>query len=258
VLTFTTAQFDAWLGGFLWPLTRILAVLSVAPLIGQARVPMRVRVALGLVITIAVAPMLPPLPPVAPNSAAGTLILLTQAIIGLAVGFAMRLVFAAIEMAGDVAGTQMGLGFALFFDPGNVQHTPLLGQFLGLVATLTFVSLNGHLMIIATLADSFRLIPIAAGPLPGSLFETLARYGAMVFAAALQLSLPLVMTMLVVNLALGVLTRAAPQLNIFAVGFPVTLAIGFGALLLALPFFAPVFERLFHETFRFVGTLAVP
>lgn len=258
MLTFTTAQLDAWLGGFLWPLTRILAVLSVAPLIGQARVPMRVRVGLGLAITVAVAPMLPPLPPVAPASAAGTLILVTQAIVGLAVGFAMRLVFAAIEMAGDVAGTQMGLGFALFFDPGNVQHTPLLGQFLGLVATLTFVALNGHLMIVAALADSFRLIPIATGPLTGSMFETLARYGAIVFSAALQLSLPLVVTMLVVNLALGVLTRAAPQLNIFAVGFPVTLAIGFGALLLALPFFAPVFERLFFETFRFVGTLAVP
>jgi len=257
VLTFTTAELDAWLATFFWPLVRILAVLSVAPLIGQTRVPVRIRVALGVAIAIAVTPTLPPMPAVSPASAQGALVLLTQAIIGLAIGFAMRLVFAAVEMAGDIAGTQMGLGFALFYDPGNVQHTPLLGQFMGLVATLTFLSINGHLMVISALADSFRLLPIASAPLPGGLFDTLARQGAIVFAAALQLSLPLVMTLLIVNLALGVLTRAAPQLNIFAVGFPVTLAVGFGILMLALPYFAPVLERLFQDTFRFLGTLAV-
>src|SRR5690606_4511231 len=198
---------------------------------------------------------LPAPPAVAAGSAAGMLILATQVVIGLAIGFALRLVFTAVEMAGDLIGVQMGLGFAMFYDPGNIQHTPILGQFMGLLATLTFLAINGHLMVISVLAESFHALPITAAPLGASLFEVLARYGAIVFAAGLQLALPLIVTMLVVNLALGVLTRASPQLNIFAVGFPVTLAIGFGALLLTLPYFGPLFERTLDAAFMFVVNL---
>jgi flagellar biosynthetic protein FliR len=126
---------------------------------------------------------------------------------------------------------------------------------MGLLATLTFLTLNGHLLVLSALADSFHRLPIAAHPLPGGWFDTLARHGAVIFAAGLQLALPLIVTMLVVNLALGVLTRSAPQLNIFAVGFPLTLAIGFGALILTLPYFAPLFERTLDQAFRFVAQL---
>jgi flagellar biosynthetic protein FliR len=185
----------------------------------------------------------------------GMLILAYQIVIGLAIGFALRLVFVAVEMAGDLIGLQMGLGFAMFYDPGNVQHTPILGQFLGLLATLIFLSINGHLLIISALVDSFHTLPITVEPMQGGFFQTLARHGAIIFAASLQLALPLIVTMLVVNLSLGVLTRAAPQLNIFAVGFPVTLAIGFAALVLTLPYFAPVFQRLLDQGFRFVAGL---
>jgi flagellar biosynthetic protein FliR len=195
------------------------------------------------------------MPAVAPGSAMGMLILAYQIVIGLAIGFALRLVFVAVEMAGDLIGLQMGLGFAMFYDPGNVQHTPILGQFLGLLATLIFLSINGHLLIISALVDSFHTLPITVEPMQGGFFQTLARHGAIIFAAGLQLALPLIVTMLVVNLSLGVLTRAAPQLNIFAVGFPVTLAIGFAALVLTLPYFAPVFQRLLDQGFRFVAGL---
>lgn len=255
MLTVTSAQLDAWLAGLLWPLTRVLAVLAAAPVLGQTRVHSRVRIGLAIGIVLVIAPTLPPMPQVAPGSATGMLILANQLIVGLAIGFALRLVFTAVEMAGDLIGLQMGLGFAMFYDPANVQHTPILGQFLGLLATLVFLAINGHLLIISALVDSFHTLPITLEPLQGGFFHALARHGAIVFLAGLQLALPLVVTMLVVNLALGVLTRAAPQLNIFAVGFPVTLAIGFGALILTLPYFAPLFQKLLDQAFRFVAGL---
>jgi flagellar biosynthetic protein FliR len=255
MITVTSAQLDAWIAALLWPLTRVLALLAAAPVLGQTRMPRRIRIGLAIGIVLAIAPSLPTPPPIPPASATGMLVLATQIVIGLAIGFSLRLVFTAVEIAGDVVGMQMGLGFAMFYDPGNVQHTPILGQFMTLLATLSFLAMNGHLMIISVLADSFHALPIAADPLPSSLFETLARHGAIVFVAGLQLALPLIITMLVVNLALGVLTRAAPQLNIFAVGFPLTIAIGLAALLLILPYFWPLFERTLGEALRFVGQL---
>jgi flagellar biosynthetic protein FliR len=255
LITVTSGQLDAWLTLLIWPLTRVLAVLSAAPVLGQARMPVRIRIALAIGIVLVLAPTLPAPPAVAPTSAAGMLILATQIVIGLAIGFVLRLVFVAVEMAGDLIGLQMGLGFAMFYDPGNVQHTPIIGQFMGLLATLVFLAINGHLMIVSTLADSFRVLPIAAAPPGANLFEALSRYGEIVFVAGLQLALPLIVTMLVVNLALGVLTRAAPQLNIFAVGFPLTIAIGFGALILTLPYFGPLFERTLDQAFVFVNQL---
>lgn len=255
MLTVTSVQLDAWLASLLWPLTRVLAVLAAAPVLGQTRIHSRVRIGLAIGIVLVIAPSLPTMPSVAADSAMGLLVLAYQLIIGLAIGFALRLVFTAVEMAGDLIGLQMGLGFAMFYDPSNVQHTPILGQFLGLLATLVFLAINGHLLIISALVDSFHTLPITLDPLQGGFFQTLARHGAIIFLAGLQLALPLIVTLLVVNLALGVLTRAAPQLNIFAVGFPVTLSIGFGALILTLPYFAPLFQKLLDQAFRFVAGL---
>ncbi len=254
MITVTSAQLDQWLAMLLWPLARVLAVLAAAPVLGQARIPARVRIGLALGLVIVLAPTLPPPPAVAPASAAGMLILASQVVIGLAIGLVLRLVFTAVEMAGDLVGTQMGLGFAMFYDPGNIQHTPIIGQFMGLLATLTFLAVDGHLMVISALAQSFQSLPIAATAVGTSLFDALARHGAIVFVAGLQLALPLIVTMLVVNLALGVLTRAAPQLNVFAVGFPLTLAIGFAALLFTLPYFGPLFERTLDQAFVFLGS----
>ena len=252
MITVTSAQLDAWMAALLWPLARVLAVLAAAPVLGQSRIPVRIRIGLGLGLVIVLAPTLPAPPPIAPASSAGMLILASQVVIGLAIGLALRLVFTAVEMAGDLIGLQMGLGFAMFYDPGNVQHTPILGQFMGLLATLTFLAINGHLMVIAALAESFHALPIAATPVGANLFEALAKHGAIVFVAGLQLALPLIVTMLVVNLSLGVLTRAAPQLNVFAVGFPLTIAIGFAALIFTLPYFGPLFERTLDQAFMFL------
>lgn len=190
-----------------------------------------------------------------PASAEGILILLQQMVAGLMMGFSIRLIFAAIEMAGDIAGMQMGLGFANFFDPQNSTIRPVLAQFLGIIVALTFISMDLHLYMLAALADSFQSFPIA-GTLPSAgAFRTAAEWGGSIFAYALQFSLPLIAALLITNLALGVLTRSAPQLNIFAVGFPITIGVGFIVLALVLPFLAPLLEYMFHQALDTVGRI---
>lgn len=247
MISITTTELDALLAAFLWPLARILALVSGAPVLGNPSVPLRVRLGLAIMITLTVAPTLGPMPQVDPGSQAGLLILAQQIVIGLAMGLAMRIVFVAVEMAGELAGLQMGLGFATFFDPENAGQIPIIGQFLELIATLAFLTINGHLQMIALLSQSFSALPIGGVPLAAPGLHTLVTWGGEIFAAGLLLSMPLLAALLFTNLALGILTRAAPQLNLFAVGFPLTLAIGLIVLTLALPYFTPILERMIQD-----------
>jgi flagellar biosynthetic protein FliR len=247
MITVTSAQLDTWLAMFLWPLSRILALISTDPIFGNRAVPVRVKMGIALLLTLLVVPTLGPMPAVQPGSAAGLFILMQQVVIGIAMGLAMRVVFIAVEMAGHMIGLQMGLGFATFFDPQNSAQVPVVAQFLGLFAILVFLAIDGHLMVIATLAESFQVLPIAAQPLSPVAWKHLVDWGAEIFSAGLLLSLPVIAALLITNLALGIMTRAAPQLNIFAVGFPITLMVGFLVLYLSMPFFVPLLERLFHQ-----------
>lgn len=247
MLSVTSAQLSEWLALFFLPLGRVLGLLIAAPVLGNQRLPLRARVGLALMITAVIAPALPPPPPVAPDTLAGLGLFAQQLLIGLVMGFAVRLVFTMVEIAGDYIGLQMGLGFALFFDPQQSTQIPVVGQFLGLIATLLFLAFDGHLMMISVLADSFRWAPIGAGIHHG-IWQAVAGWGGNIFHAALLLSLPVTAILLTVNIALGVLTRAAPQLNVFAVGFPVTLAVGFAAMLLSLPHLSPQFEELLRDS----------
>ena len=247
MISITTAEFNTLLAAFLWPLTRILALVATAPILGNPAIPKKVKLGLALMITLAVAPNLGAMPAVDPNSLAGLLILGQQIVIGVAMGLTIRIIFVAIEMAGELIGLQMGLGFAIFFNPQTKGFTPVIGQLLGVLAALTFLALDGHLQIIAVLAESFSTLPVSTEPLAANGFKVFVDMGSKIFAAGLLLSLPPMAALLMTNLTLGILTRAAPQLNIFAVGFPITLAIGMVTLALSLPYFAPVMERLFVE-----------
>ncbi len=246
MLNFTSAQLDAWMAMFMFPLTRILALLASAPVIGNKQVPVRVKVGLAVLLTLLISPTLDDMPPIALSSAQGLLILVQQIIIGLAMGFTMKLIFTAVEMAGELIGMQMGLGFASFYDPINAAHTQVISQWLGIIASLTFLALNGHLFMLAGLAESFHTLPIGT-MISSQGFYDITKWGSSIFAYALQLSLPLLAALLITNLALGILTRAAPQLNLFAVGFPITLGIGFIVLALSLPYFAPLLDKLTHD-----------
>jgi flagellar biosynthetic protein FliR len=165
------------------------------------------------------------------------------------------MIFTSVEMAGDLAGMQMGLGFASFYDPQNASYTPVVAQFLGIIAALLFLSVDGHLYMLAALADSFRDYPIGASVPSAKAFRTMAEWGGSMFSHALQFSLPLIGALLITNLALGILTRSAPQLNIFAVGFPITLAVGFAALMLTIPYLAPLMDYFIHSGLDTVGRI---
>ena len=250
MISITSAQLSAWLGAFIWPFFRILALVSSAPVLGNTSVPVRVKVGLAFVLTLVLAPILGTMPAVEPGSAIGLLILAQQIVIGVAIGFTMRIIFTAVEMAGNIAGMQMGLGFATFFDPQNAAQVPVVGQFLGLLATVLFLALNGHLYMIEVLAQSFQALPVMPPPFSAAGWRALAGWGGEIFLAGLLLSMPIMAALLITNLALGIMTRAAPQLNVFSVGFPITLAAGFVVLAIALPYFVPLFDRLLNDALQ--------
>jgi len=250
MISVTSAQLSAWLGAFIWPFFRILALVSSAPILGNPSVPMRVKIGLAVILTLVLAPILGGMPAIEPGSAIGLLILAQQIVIGVAIGFTMRIIFTAVEMAGNIASMQMGLGFATFFDPQNAAQTPVVGTFLGLIATLLFLALNGHLYMIEVLAQSFQSLPVASAPFSAAGWRALAGWGGEIFLAGLLLSMPILAALLITNLALGVMTRAAPQLNVFSVGFPITLTVGFVVLAIALPYFVPLFDRLIHDALQ--------
>ncbi len=246
MISVTTAQLNAWLAAFAWPLARILALIASAPVIGNPSVPASIKIGLGLLIAVLVAPLVPAPADIDPASASGLLILAQQVLIGLAMGFAMQIVFHAAEMAGEFVGLQMGLGFATLYDASVPGMIPVIGQFLGIVVSLAFLAVDGHLLLISSLVESFQVLPLAPLSAPAGL-RAAAQWGGSIFSFGLALSLPLLAALLITNLALGVLTRAAPQLNIFAVGFPLTILIGFLGLALALPYFAPTLERMYTD-----------
>ncbi len=242
MLSFTDAQLNTWLVAFVWPLTRILGLVMVAPVFGHRSVPAQVKIGLGVFIALIVSPTLPPPPDVALGSWQGLFILVQQFLIGLAIGFTMRVVFASVELAGEIIGLQMGLGFASFFDPQSAGQTLVLSRFFNLLAMLVFLAVNAHLLVLGLLAESFSILPISAAPLAAEGFRGVAAFGSTIFVVGLQIALPLIAVLLMTNLALGILTRSAPQLNIFAIGFPITLGVGLIVLDFSMPYFAPQME----------------
>jgi flagellar biosynthesis protein FliR len=235
VITFTEAQLLGWITPLLWPFLRALALLSSLPLLGTRTVPARVRVALAALVALAAQASLPPMPAVALDSMAAFLLVLQQLLIGLSLGFAVRLVFAAVEMAGELVGLQMGLNFAGFFDPVTASQTTATSRFFGAVVGWLFIVVNGHLLIIAALVNSFKAFPVGDAPF-AFLHQALPhQWGAQIFSTSLWIALPMVAMLTFVNLVLGVISRVAAQINIFAVGFPITLGVGLLGVLLTLP-----------------------
>lgn len=255
MISFTSAQLTAWFAAFIFPLARILAFVASSPIFGNRQVPARVKVGFAFVITVIIAPTLDIPSDLDPASAQGLFVLMQQIVAGLIMGFAIRLIFSSVEMAGDIAGMQMGLGFASFYDPQNASFTPVIAQFLGILAALIFLAADGHLYMLAAMSDSFRDFPIGASVPSAHAFRTIAEWGSTLFSNALQFALPLIGALLITNLALGILTRSAPQLNIFAVGFPITIAVGFATLMLAIPYLAPLMEYFTHSALDTVSRI---
>jgi flagellar biosynthetic protein FliR len=235
MITFTEAQILGWITPLLWPFLRALALLSAMPVLGSRQVPVPVRIGLAGLIAAAAQPGLAAPPVLALDSPPALMLVAQQAVIGLSLGFAVQLVFAAVEFAGEIIGLQMGLNFAGFFDPLSSTTATATSRFFGTSVAWLFVVLNGHLLVIAALVQSFSVFPAAAEPFAFLLQVQPQRWGAELFSIGLWIALPLVTMLLFVNLVLGAISRVAPQINIFAVGFPVTLGVGLLGLVLTLP-----------------------
>ena len=248
MLQFSEAQLMAWLAASLYPFFRIAALIGTAPIIGDATVPRRVRIGLALFVTVVVAPGVSSVPDVALLSGEGFLLIVRQMLIGAAMGFSMRLAFAAIEYAGDLIGLQMGLGFALLIDPETRDQTPMIGSLLRYFASLAFLAANGPLMMIAGVADSFQSLPIAGSAGLFGDWKMLTLQGGVIFGLALHMALPVIAALLVTNVALGVMTRAAPQLNLFSIGFPITISVGLIVLIVSLPVMLAIADSALMET----------
>ncbi len=248
MLTFDSAQLGVWLSQYFWPLLRILALISTAPVFSEKQISKKVKIGLGGLIVILVAPGLPT-SNIPIFSATGLWLAAQQILIGVALGLTMQFAFAAIRLAGEVIGMQMGLSFATFFDPSGGPNTPVLARLLNLLAMLLFLSFNGHLWLISLLVDSFHTLPIQAEPLNGNGFLALTQVGSLIFINGLMLALPLICLLLTLNMALGLLNRMTPQLSVFVIGFPVTMTIGIMTIGMMMPMLAPFCEHLFGEFF---------
>lgn len=248
MVTFSEAEAIGWISAWLWPFLRMLGLFTTAPVLSMRMVPRRVRIALAFLVVLAAEPSLPPPAQVMLNSPQALMVLLQQVLIGAAVGFAARVVFAAIEFAGELVGLQMGLNFASFFDPTTGGQATAVSRFYGTVATWLFVVMNGHLLLTAALLRSFEVFPVSPDPLGFVRVLQPQVWGAEVFRLGLWVSLPVVAMLMLTNLVMGLVSRVAPQMHIFSIGFPVTLAVGFTGLWLTLPMmqmpFAMAIERM--------------
>ncbi len=248
MISFTTAELNALVAAMLWPAFRALGIFLTAPVLSHRALPRPAKIGLAFAIAFVLAPVLPAPPPVTLGSAASFAILAQQVAIGASLGFAVRLAMAAIEMAGELIGLQMGLSYAGFFDLSNPQGANAAGSLLSLTATLLFLSLDGHLMLVAALAESFRAFPVGEFPVRLLATDDFTRLGGQVFSIALGLALPMVTVMLFANLALGVIARAAPQLNIFSFGFPFSIVLGMLALYFTVPYLGEPLQRTIAQS----------
>lgn len=248
-MVFTDAQLTAWIGHWLWPLVRIGGLLAVAPVLGAKNVPARARVVLALLMTLVMAPLVGTMPVYALMTPPWFLEIARQLVIGIAMGFVLMLVFEAITFGGEMIAYGMGLSFAQLVDPVRGASTPVVGQLLLIFATLIFLANGAHLRLIEALAMSFQTLPVGGEGLTQDAFLGLARWGGELFIGGLRLALPLVIALLLVNLAFGVMGRAAPSLGGMAVGFPIALAAGMVLLRYGLPTFADAVNTLFEQGF---------
>ena len=254
MITFSEADIMAWVSPVFWPFLRVLAVFSSAPIFSARSVPVRTRVALAFLVAFCAQASLEGQPVIGLNDPGALSAVVQQVVIGVAIGLAVRIVFAAVELAGEVIGLQMGLNYAGFFDPATNQTTSAVGRFFGNMTMLLFVILNGHLLVLQAVVSSFETFPLGGGALDAVAQMRLHELGAVVFRYGLWIALPLIGMLLFVNIVLGFISRVAPQMNAFAIGFPLTLSTGLLGIAVTLPMIEqPVMALMKLATAMFVG-----
>ena len=254
-MNFTEAQLQGQIAAFIWPLMRISAMFVAVPLFSLRAVPARVRLILSVAITFVVMPLLPAFPAIDMFSYEGIRVAFAQVMIGLSTGFIVQLVFAAIVFAGQGVALSMGLGFASMVDPQNGQQVPVIAQLYVITSTLIFLGLDGHLLLIKMLLDSFTSLPLGIDGITKTNIWDVIAWSSRMFSGGLLLAMPVIVSLLLVNLGFGIATRAAPQLNIFSVGFPVTLMLGIVLIWLTLPNVLDQFTGILTDAYDLIGQL---
>ncbi|MFK5914921.1 MAG: flagellar biosynthetic protein FliR [Woeseiaceae bacterium] len=248
-MVISATELTAIIGSYLWPLFRVSAMVASAPVFGTRSVPAKIKMMTAIAITSVLVPILPT-PEVDVFSPLSFLIIAQQILIGLIIGFSVQMVFSAVITAGQIVAMQMGLGFSLMVDPQNGAQSPVMSQFYIVMVMLIFLSINGHLVLVEVLADSFKTMPISAQGLVATDFMQVVRWGANIFSGGMAIALPAIASLLVVNVSFGIMTRSAPQLNIFAIGFPITMMLGFILVMVTLPNVAPKSITLFTDVYH--------
>lgn len=247
-------QLPVLFSDYFWPFCRILALISTAPLLGDKQVNSRVKTGLALALSVLLTPLLPA-SGISLFSPQGLLTLCQQLLIGTGLGWGMTLAFAAVRLAGEIAGMQMGLSFASFYDPSSHSSLSILARIFYTLALLLFLSTDGHLWLLSILADTFTALPVGHEGWQPDFFNGLCQLAVMIFSSALRLALPLILLLLSLNLTLGLLNRMSPQLSVFVVGFPMTLLVGILSCRLLLPWFIPYSSQLFRGLLEQLATL---
>jgi flagellar biosynthesis protein FliR len=255
MITLTSTQLNGWLAELFWPFVRIGSCFMVAPAFGAVSVPPRMRIVLAGAVALLVAPLVT-VPAVTPLSAAGAVITIQQVVIGAALGFSLQILFEAVSLGGELLANSMGLSLAFNLDPQNGASTPTVGQLYTILVTLIFLVLDGHLALIRTLVDGFRTLPIGTSGLGAAGLWSVVNWGSQLFSGALAVALPGVTALLIANLAFGVVSRAAPTLNIFSVGLPLSLVFGLVAIIAGLPTLESSFIRLLAAALEFLRRLS--
>jgi flagellar biosynthesis protein FliR len=255
MISLTTGQLEGWLAQLLWPFVRVSSCFMVAPAFGALFVPARIRIVLAGAITLVIAPLVPAPAAIAPFSAAGVIVTLQQVIIGIAIGFSLQVLFDAVTLGGQLLANSMGLSFAFNMDPMHGTQTPVLGQLYSMLVMLTFLALDGHLQLIEVLVEGFRTMPIGTSGLGQDGVWSIVVWGSQLFSGALAVALPGVTALLIVNIAFGIMSRAAPQFNLFAVGFPISLVFGLVIVIATLPSTQTTFIRLLADAFDLLRKL---
>ncbi len=255
MLELTDAQIGTWVATFLLPLFRVTAMLMTMPIFGTKMLPTRIRLYVAVAITVVIVPALPPLPEFDPLSLRGLLLCAEQIIVGTLFGMALQLLFQTFVIAGQIVSTQMGMGFASMVDPANGVNVAVVSQFMTMLISILFLLMNGHLVMFEILTESFTTLPVGDALVVNHFWEMAGRLG-WVFGAGLLLILPAITALLVVNIAFGVMTRAAPQLNIFSIGFPLTLVLGMGIFWIGLADVLAHYQALSSEALQWLRELA--
>ncbi len=236
----------------LWGALRVGGMVMIAPVLGAMFVPNRVRVLITLVLSFAMLPVIGAVPAIAPFSIAGFLAIAQELAIGVTIGFMLKIAIESAVLAGQIVSNGTGLSFAMVVDP-QVGGIPLLGRFYLIVATLLMLAADAHLQLIEIVASSFTLMPIGSGGLSIGEARQIADFGGIMFIGALKLAMPSIAAMLMVNVAFGVISRAAPTLNLFAVGFPITLLMGLLIMVMDIGAHGPIWSTQLAETFTAIN-----